>query len=206
MRSVGGVKRRLLVAGLGASSLLGVASPVQAKGGKVGDSRAQILELRQRMQQPGVEPNALQLADRDRGEGNALARTEKHASSASTDFDAALNLFRTARYEEAQTAFTQFLKEHPRSKHKPAAYFWLGQTHFALRDYPAAIHEFGQVVSLAPTHERAPEALFAVANCYVKLKQYGQARATLTDLVQQYPDSEAAAAARQRLQRWRNNA
>ena len=51
----------------------------------------------------------------------------------------------------------------------------------------------------APDHPRAPEALLAIANCQIELKDSKGARKTLDELVQAYPKSEAAQAGSERL-------
>jgi TolA-binding protein len=50
-------------------------------------------------------------------------------------------------------------------------------------------------------HARAPEAALSIANCQLELKDSRAARKTLEDLVRAYPQSEAAAAAKERLVR-----
>jgi len=44
-----------------------------------------------------------------------------------------------------------------------------------------------------------PDAVLSVANCQLELKDSKGARKTLADLVKAYPDSEAAATAKERL-------
>jgi TolA-binding protein len=48
---------------------------------------------------------------------------------------------------------------------------------------------------------RAPEAALSIANCQGELKDTKAARKTLEDLLKVYPQSEAAAAAKERLAR-----
>ena len=54
------------------------------------------------------------------------------------------------------------------------------------------------MIASAPDHPRAPEAMLAVANCQVEMKDLKGARRTLDELVKTYPKSEAASAARER--------
>ena len=79
--------------------------------------------------------------------------------------------------------------------------FWLGNAQYAQRDYKEAISNFKQLLSLAPNHMRAPEAALSIANCQGELKDTKAARKTLEDLLKVYPQSEAAAAAKERLAR-----
>lgn len=117
------------------------------------------------------------------------------------DFDAALAVFRAGKFADAQTAFTGFIKQYPRSGFLPSARFWLGNTQYATRDYKDAINNFKALLAAAPTHARAPEAALSIANCQVELKETRGARKTLEDLLRAYPQSEAAVAAKERLSR-----
>jgi TolA-binding protein len=59
------------------------------------------------------------------------------------------------------------------------------------------------MLSLAPDHAKAPEAVLSIANCQIELKDTRSARRTLEDLAKAYPQSEAAQAGRERLSRLR---
>jgi tol-pal system protein YbgF len=91
------------------------------------------------------------------------------------------------------------LSRYPGTGYQEAIWYWLGNAQFGLRNYKAAIESFKQLVDKAPNHARAPEALLSIANCYTELKENESARRTLEQLVKQYPQAEAAQAARDRL-------
>jgi tol-pal system protein YbgF len=117
------------------------------------------------------------------------------------DFEAALAVFRSGKFAEASTAFASFVRQNPRSGYVPSSRFWLGNAQYAQRDYKEAIGNFKQLLTDAPTHARAPEAALSIANCQLELKDNRASRKTLEDLVRAYPQSEAAAAAKERLAR-----
>lgn len=119
------------------------------------------------------------------------------------DYDAALAIFRKGDFASAQTAFIGFVQRYPRSGYNPSALFWLGNAQYATRDYKEAITNFRSLLSLAPDHLRAPEAVLAIANCQIELKDTRAARKTLEDLAKAYPQSEAAQAGKERLARLR---
>ncbi|MET0540286.1 MAG: tol-pal system protein YbgF [Variovorax sp.] len=118
-----------------------------------------------------------------------------------TDFDAALGVFRAGQFAQAQTAFADFVKRYPQSGYNPSALFWLGNAQYATRNYNEAIANFRSMLSLAPDHAKAPEAVLSIANCQIELKDTRAARRTLEDLTKAYPQSEAAQAGRERLSR-----
>lgn len=117
------------------------------------------------------------------------------------DYDAALGVFRKGDFAGAQNAFVELLKRYPTSGYAPSSFFWLGNAQYATRDYQVAIQNFRNLLTQAPDHLRAPEAVLSIANCQVELKDIKAARKTLEDLIKAYPQSEAAAAAKQRLPR-----
>jgi len=119
------------------------------------------------------------------------------------DFDAALGIFRAGQFAQAQTAFADFVKRYPQSGYNASALFWLGNAQYATRNYNEAIANFRSMLSLAPDHAKAPEAVLSIANCQIELKDTRAARKTLEDLTKAYPQSEAAQAGRERLSRLR---
>ena len=116
-----------------------------------------------------------------------------------SDYDAALAVLRKGDFVVAQTSFLDFLKRYPESGYRASSLFWLGNAQYALRSYKEAIFNFKAVLSVAPDHLRAPEAALSIANCQVELKDIRSARKTLEDLIKVYPQSEAAAVAKDRL-------
>ena len=117
------------------------------------------------------------------------------------EFDAALAVLRKGDFASAQTAFSNFLNRYPQSGFKAPALFWLGNAQYALRNYKDAITNFRLLVATDPEHVRAPEAVLAIANCQVELKDIKAARKTLEDLIKAYPQSEASTVANDRLSR-----
>ena len=121
----------------------------------------------------------------------------------SREYEAALAIFRRGEFANAQTAFVGFVKRYPQSGYAPSALFWLGNAQYATRNYTEAIANFRQLITIAPDHVRAPEAVLSIANCQIELKDTRAARKTLEDLGKAYPQSEAAQAGKERLARLR---
>ena len=119
------------------------------------------------------------------------------------DYEAAMDIFRKGDFVAAQTALVQFLQRNGKSGYAPSALFWLGNAQYANKSYKDAMANFQQMLNVAPAHARAPEALLAISNVQIELKDLKAARKTLEDLVKDYPQSEAANTARDRLARLR---
>jgi tol-pal system protein YbgF len=119
------------------------------------------------------------------------------------EFDTALALLRKADFKSATSAFVDFLRRYPQSGYQSLGLFWLGSSQYATRDYREAIINFKASVDANSASSKAPEALLAMANSQLELKDTRAARRTLEDLIKVYPQSEAAAAGRDRLTRLR---
>jgi tol-pal system protein YbgF len=113
--------------------------------------------------------------------------------------DAAMVVLRSGDFDRAAAALSAFLQRYPASGYNTSVRFWLGNALYGKKDYREAVSNFRLVLSTAPDHPRAPEALLAVANCQVEMKDVKSARKSLDDLQKTYPKSEAAAAGRERL-------
>ena len=115
------------------------------------------------------------------------------------DFEAALAVFRSGKFADAAGVFSSFIQRYPKSGYVPSARFWLGNAYYATRDYKPAIGNFQQILATAPQHMRAPDSALSIANCQIELKDTKAARKTLEDLIKDYPASDAATAAKERL-------
>jgi tol-pal system protein YbgF len=118
-------------------------------------------------------------------------------------FEAAMTTLRAANFPAAAQQYTQFLTRYPSSGYVPVVLYWLGNAQYANRSYKPAIDSYQRLLAQFPQHARAPEALLAVANCHLELKDARSAKATLQNVVKTYPASEAASAAKDRLARLR---
>ncbi len=114
-------------------------------------------------------------------------------------YDEAIGRLRQADFEGAANGLSALLKRYPNTGLRESTLFWLGNAQYGKRDYKESIASFRALLASAPEHIRAPEALLAIANCEIELKDAKAARRTLDELIKRYPKSEAAAAARERL-------
>lgn len=114
-------------------------------------------------------------------------------------YEDALAVFRKGDFAAASVTFSDFIKRYPNSGYVVPSLFWAGNAQYANREYKEAIRNFNLLLAKAPNHTRAPDAMLSVANCQLELKDLKGARKTLDDVAKTYPQSEAAAAARERL-------
>jgi tol-pal system protein YbgF len=119
------------------------------------------------------------------------------------DFDRAMALFRQGDFSGAQATFVGFMSRYPTSVYKSSVLFWLGNAQYANKAYREALANFQRLLTESPTHPRAAEAMLAISNVQVELKDLKSARKTLEELVKAYPATETAGTARERLSRMR---
>jgi len=116
-------------------------------------------------------------------------------------FDNALAVFRTGDFAAAQSSLLGFLLSYPSSGYASSALFWLGNAQYATKDYKESMINFRKLLNIAPLHTRAPEAMLAISNCLVELKDMKAARKAMEDLIKAHPNSDAAQTAKDRLSR-----
>jgi tol-pal system protein YbgF len=114
-------------------------------------------------------------------------------------YEAAIGLVRRGDFAEAVAALNAFLKRYPASGYADSVRFWLGNAQYGKRDYKDAIATFKAFIAGNADHPRAGEALLALANCQIELKDNKGARRSLEDLIKAYPGTEAAQAGKERL-------
>ncbi|MFM8866004.1 MAG: tol-pal system protein YbgF [Limnohabitans sp.] len=158
------------------------------------------IQLRQRDAQTGIEqrlrrfePVNVRLDDREFQAEPAEKR----------DYDAAMEIFRKGDFTAAQQALQSFVTRYPQSGYLSAALFWLGNASYAIKDYRASLAQFRQMLAQSADHPRVPEAMLAIANVQIELKDSKAARKTLEDLIKAHPQSDAAQTARDRLPKLR---
>jgi tol-pal system protein YbgF len=114
-------------------------------------------------------------------------------------YDDAIALLRGGDFAAAADALAQFQVRYPKSGYTASVRFWQGNALYGKRDYKGAIDAFREMVAGAPNHPKAPEALLALANSQAEMKDAKGARKTIDQLLKSYPQSEAAAAGKNRL-------
>jgi tol-pal system protein YbgF len=96
-----------------------------------------------------------------------------------------------------------FLRRYPTSGYASSSLFWIGNAQYATKDYKESVLNFRKLLSIAPQHARAPEAMLAVSNCLVELKDLKGAKKAMEELISAYPSSDAAQTAKERIGRMR---
>lgn len=102
-------------------------------------------------------------------------------------------------YRSAIARFKEFLKKHPRSNLSVNAQYWIGESHYALKEFDQAIVEFDAVRSRYPEGPRVPAALLKQAYAFAELGENSNARLLLQEVIEKHAQAPEAAQAKQKL-------
>ena len=114
-------------------------------------------------------------------------------------FNKAEELFAAANYKGAVTAYSDFMKNFPKSHLLAKAQYQLGNAYYLQGDYKNALKNQSAVVRRYPKNVITPDAMLNMASCQLGLQDIDAAKKTLSELVKKYPKSEAAKGAKERL-------
>ncbi len=162
--------------------------------------------------QPGAAPLTVEVAKRPPAEApkpsaTAPAQTEPAAAvgddpaAARAAYQRAFTLLKQGRYEQAVTAFNEFLATYPNSSYADNAQYWLAESYYVLRRFEQAIVEYQKLVANYPNSQKLTHSMLKIGYSYYELGQMDQARTVLEDLKTRYPGTTAARLAEERLQR-----
>lgn len=108
-----------------------------------------------------------------------------------SDYDKALNLYKSEKFEEATIQFERFLKDNPSAELTPDALYYLGSSHFKLANYLLAIIEFQKLTDGFTKSNRVPDGLLKLILSYKAINDIDSAKSTFSRLTRDYPESEA---------------
>ena len=150
------------------------------------------LDLDQRMQD--LEAAQQRLSSMPSGGGAAVAGlTDQQA------YDAALALVDQRDFAAAQAAFESFLASYRASDLRSNAQYWLAETHYAQLSFETALREFQRVLDEYPASNKFPDALVKIGFSQQFLGNNDAASQALSRVVREFPGTEAASTAQQRL-------
>lgn len=193
------------------NSLLDLSQQIEAAKAETRTLRGQLDELQHQVQQTQNQQRDM-YGDVDRRlaalEGGG-ARASVN-SGGSTDlpvpqgddranYQAAFDLLKDGKYNEAISGFRQFLTTFPTSALADNAQYWLGEAHYVNKQYPDALRDFRMVLEKYPDSRKTPDALLKIGFCNYELKNWAEARSSLQQVVQRFGDTTAARLASQRL-------
>ena len=114
-------------------------------------------------------------------------------------YNAALSDYQQGRLELAREGFTEYLRRFPDGVSASDAQYWLGITWYDESRWDSAIAELLKVSNQWPESSKAPLALRKIGDAYRAQGDQARARAAYQAVVDRYPNSAEADAARRQL-------
>ena len=161
----------------------------KAQEGQLKAREDELRELRKSIQQPTGLNVPAETAEISAAENDTVRR----------DYETAWRALEKKDYRLAVTRFKEFLQKHPKSRLANNAQYWIGECHYALREFDQAILEFDAVRSRYPQGDKVPAALLKQGFAFAELGEKVNARLILQEVVEKYAQSPEAVQAKQRL-------
>lgn len=157
--------------------------------------------LKKLEQQPAGYPSAMNPVTPPPVPPTSGAAPAVGAGNEQAEYQAAFEFLKQGRYNEAAASFKAFLERYPGSSYVDGSRYWLGESYFSLRNFPAALATFEQLVANHKDATKVPGALLKIGYIHYELGDYANARLALEKVRSQYPGTSVADLATQRLQR-----
>ncbi len=126
---------------------------------------------------------------------SSVSMTEQQA------YDAAFELLKQSRYEDAIEQFQALVNTWPQSQLADDALYWMSEANYVNREFEAALNGFRAVVERYPDSSRLPEAMLKVGYIQYDIGAYEQAAQTFQDVLTRFPGHQVTVSAETRLRR-----
>jgi tol-pal system protein YbgF len=104
-------------------------------------------------------------------------------------YDEAMNLMSRAQYAEASAGFRAYADANPGDADlAPQAIYWVANISFIRQDYAPAARTFAEVIKKYPKSQRAPDAMFKLAQSFMAMGQKTEGCTTLGLIKSKYPN------------------
>jgi len=166
--------------------------------------KQEIQALRATVEQQGYELNKLKTEQKERyldldRRVSTILESQSSApvgvvtsGDGQADYDAAFNLMKQRKLDEASSAFKQFLQAYPKSELAVNGYYWLGQIYYNQGNLEEARKAFTIVVNQYPEHQKSPDSTYKLGVVLHRLGDTAQSKTLLQSVVKQYSDSASA--------------
>ena len=165
-------------------------------------------DLMQKLEQLGQDKNIVHILKSSEGAqtptsppaGTTPAQaTGEPAIDCDFTYDEAFILVRQGEYEAAIKGFGKFLEACPRHESVENAYYWIGESYYAIEKYPDAVEQFEKLLNDYKTSPNIGRALYKLARSKQELNKKDEARTIFQRLIDEFPETLEAQQARERL-------
>jgi tol-pal system protein YbgF len=125
--------------------------------------------------------------------------TKKITPEARVLYEAAYLNYVKGKYVEAVEGFKAYLKTQPESALSENALYWIGESYAALGKRQDAVDTFKELLAKYSASARKPAALYKIGIIYEEAKDLKTARVFFEQLIKEFPNSNEAVLAKNRL-------
>jgi len=111
----------------------------------------------------------------------------------------AMQTYERKEFVAAREQFRAFLAVYPKDDLSDNAQFWIGECYYSEKNYEKAIIAYDDVIKKYPKGAKVPSALLKQALCWLELGDKTFAKSLLTRVIKDYPRSEQAKIAKEKL-------
>lgn len=131
----------------------------------------------------------------------AVAKEEAAMGGASValEYRDGLGLVRQGQCAQAAVRLREFIRKNPKSDLADNAQYWIGACYFFQKDYGPAARELSDVMLRYPKGDKVPAALLLLADAFAASGETTDAKLVLRKLMTEYPRTEEAEEAKQKL-------
>lgn len=153
-----------------------------------------IQQLKEQLNQQSLEITKLQSQKKTTKafKAAAVAPGSGAVNVASGEYEAtyqkAREAFESRDYNTALTLFQSLIESNPNHPLADNAQYWIGECHYALRQYDAAILDFQKVFTF-PNSNKLPDAQFKLVLCYLRKGEIEKAKEEFQRLRTEFPNS-----------------
>lgn len=134
-----------------------------------------------------------------RGQADGSSSSGPQPASGVDIYDAAMQDLSLGNYDLAEVGFLSFLSKNPRSELADDARYGLAETFYARKMYEESAAEYTRVIDMDPLGWKAAPAMLKLGLSYRQLSRIQEARTIWNQLVRDFPKSDEAKVATQRL-------
>ena len=157
-----------------------------------------IQQLKDQLNQQSLEITRLQTKKESAQTYQPTAAATPVSKVASGEYEATYQkapaAFEARDYQTALSLFQSLIASNPNHPLADNAQYWIGECHYALRKYDAAIMDFQKVFTF-PNSNKLADAQFKLVLCYLRKGEVDKAREEFQQLRSQFPNSPYVARA-----------
>lgn len=147
---------------------------------------------------PGVAPTPRPVSPFEAALNKEEAAVQGRAGEA--EFREGLALVRQGQCAQATARLREYIRKNPNSDLADNAQYWIGACYFQQKDYAKAVNELTEVMLRYRKGDKAPSALLMLADAFAATGETTDAKLVLQKIISEYPRTEEAEQAKQKLQ------